>query len=64
MTIVWTLHKLFGDKFEVAKVENLLQSKSAMNAILNVDDPSKIPQVWSEPLEQFKQLRQKYLIYP
>ena len=34
VTIVWTLHKLFGDKFEVTKVENLLQNKAAMSVIL------------------------------
>src|SRR5205814_10161983 len=54
VTIVWTLHKLFGDKFEVQKVEKLLHNKATMEAILSADDPSKIPSVWQEPLEQFK----------
>ena len=64
VTIVWTLKKLFGDAFEVQKVERLLQSKSAMDAIFAADDPAMIPPTWQAPLEQFKQLRAKYLIYP
>jgi uncharacterized protein YbbC (DUF1343 family)/CubicO group peptidase (beta-lactamase class C family) len=63
VTIAWTLHTLFGEKFEAKKVENLLANKDGMNAILSADDPSKIPLVWQEPLQQFKRLREKYLIY-
>jgi uncharacterized protein YbbC (DUF1343 family) len=64
VTIAWTLHKLFGEAFEAQKVERLLANKATMEAILTADDPSKIPLVWQEPLQQFKQLREKYLIYP
>ena len=43
VTIAWTLQKLFGDKFEIAKVEHLLQNKAAAEAISKLDDPAKIP---------------------
>jgi uncharacterized protein YbbC (DUF1343 family)/CubicO group peptidase (beta-lactamase class C family) len=64
VTIAWTLHHLFGDKFELAKVERLLQNKEAAQAIETYDDPAKIPQVWEKPLEEFKHQREKFLIYP
>jgi uncharacterized protein YbbC (DUF1343 family) len=64
VTIVWQLHKLFGDRFEAKKVENLLQNKDAMDAILTVDDPAKISLVWQKPLSDFVHLREKYLLYP
>jgi uncharacterized protein YbbC (DUF1343 family) len=63
VTIAWTINKLFGDKFEVVKVVRLLQNDKAMEAIKTADDPAKIPQVWQSDLEQFKQMRAKYLIY-
>jgi uncharacterized protein YbbC (DUF1343 family) len=63
VTLVWTLNKLFGDKFEVDKVVRLLQNKKALEAIKTADDPSKIADVWQSDLEQFKQMRAKYLMY-
>jgi uncharacterized protein YbbC (DUF1343 family) len=63
ITMAWALKKLFGDKFEIAKVERLLQNKSAADALGSTDDPAKIPAVWKESLEQFKSLRAKYLMY-
>jgi uncharacterized protein YbbC (DUF1343 family) len=63
ITIVWTLHKLFGDKFEVQKVVRLLQNRATMEAILSADDPEKIAKSWEKPLEKFSRVREKYLIY-
>ena len=63
VTIVWQLHKLFGDKFEIDKVNNLLKSDAAMQSILAAEDPARIPQSWVKPLEDFVHLREEYLIY-
>jgi len=62
-TIVWTLHKLFGEQLQVQKVVRLLQNRATLEAILNADDPWKIPASWEKPLEKFERVRQKYLIY-
>ena len=62
-TIAWTLHQLFGDKFEADKVVRLLQNEAAMNAIKTAKDPAEIPAIWKDQLERFKAIRQKYLIY-
>jgi uncharacterized protein YbbC (DUF1343 family) len=63
VTIVWTLNKLFGEKFEVQKVVRLLQNRAAMEAILKAADPDQIPKSWEKPLEAFQKLREKYLLY-
>ena len=62
-TIAWTLNNLFGDKFEVDKVVRLLQNEATMAAIKSAKDPKEIPAVWQDGLEQFKKVREKYLIY-
>ena len=62
-TIVWTLRKIFGEKFDVQKVVRLLQNRATLEAILDADDPWKIPASWEKPLEKFERLRQKYLMY-
>ncbi len=63
LTMAWTLEKLFGDKFEVDKVNNLLANKDVLEAMKTTDDPAKLPAMWAQPLAQFKQVREKYLMY-
>src|SRR5256886_13896371 len=63
VTIVWTLKKLYGDKFEIDKVNRLMKNDKALTAIKSADDPQTIPAVWVNGLEAFKKTRQKYLIY-
>lgn len=62
-TMAWTLNKLFGEKFESAKVVRLLQNEAAAKAILEAKDPGEISKVWQENLAKFKKVREKYLIY-
>jgi uncharacterized protein YbbC (DUF1343 family) len=64
VTMAWALHKLFGDKFQLEKVENLLQNKRTMEAIRTAKDPAEIQKVWQDDLAKFKVVRQKYLLYP
>ena len=61
--IASSLHKLFGDKFEVDKVVRLLQNDAALAAIKEGKDPKSIPAMWQKDLEQFKKIREKHLIY-
>lgn len=64
ITIVWHLRTLFGDKFEFAKVNNLLVNAAALEAIKTAKDPADVPQVWKADLDAFKKMRAKYLLYP
>jgi len=49
----WILERMF----------DLLVNQSAYDAIAKGEDPRRIGEDWREPLEKFRQLRQKYLIY-
>ncbi len=64
LTIVWTIHKLFGDQFEFAKVERILQNRQALEALRTAADPSHIPDLWQNDLNHFISLRRHYLLYP
>jgi uncharacterized protein YbbC (DUF1343 family) len=63
MTIIWNLHHLFGDKFQVEKVKNLLQNNAAYDAMMTTSDPRTIPQVWQKDDAAFRAKREKYLLY-
>jgi uncharacterized protein YbbC (DUF1343 family) len=63
VTICWALHQLFGDKFEVAKVERILQNHQATEALTSTTDPRTIPSLWENGLHPFEDIRAKYLIY-
>src|SRR5207237_2232045 len=61
--IVWQLHQLFGEKFEIDKVNKLLDSDKTLAAIKSAKEPATIPAVWEKELAAFKKTRKKYLIY-
>lgn len=57
------LHKLYPEQFHLERMNDLLLSQSAFDAIAKGEDPRRIAEDWREPLEKFMQVRQKYLIY-
>jgi uncharacterized protein YbbC (DUF1343 family) len=63
VAIAWHLRKLFGEAFQVDAVARLLHDDAALAAIKSAEDPSKIPEVWARELEEFRAVREKYLIY-
>jgi uncharacterized protein YbbC (DUF1343 family) len=63
LSIAWHLHRLFGDKFQVEKVKNLLQNNAAYDAMIAAQGPSQIGQSWKADLAAFKARRAAYLIY-
>lgn len=58
-----TLEKLYPEKFQVEKIQDLLLNQSVYDAITRGDDPRRIAEDWRVALESFQALRQKYLIY-
>jgi uncharacterized protein YbbC (DUF1343 family) len=62
-TIVWQIHKLFGDAFKIDGVNRLLKSDKTMATIKEASDPKSIPGTWEAELAAFKKVREKYLIY-
>lgn len=64
LAIGWHLWHLFGDKFEVDKMNNLVGNAKVTAAVKTVANPDELPLLWREPLKEFKKVRAKYLIYP
>jgi uncharacterized protein YbbC (DUF1343 family) len=63
LTMAWCLKKLFGDTFQVDKVNNLLVNTRTMEALKQTDRPETLPETWKDPLAEFMKVREKYLTY-
>jgi uncharacterized protein YbbC (DUF1343 family) len=63
VAMAWTLNKLFGEKFESAKVVRLLQNEATQKAWMEATSPADVAKVWQSDLDAFKKIREKYLIY-
>lgn len=57
------LHKLYPQQFEMKKMIDLLLNQSVYDAIANGQDPRRIAADWVDALDQFRRIREKYLIY-
>ena len=64
LTIGWNLWKLFGDKFEVDKMNNLVGNAKVIASLKAAANPNELSGLWREPLDSFKKIRARYLIYP
>jgi uncharacterized protein YbbC (DUF1343 family) len=63
LTIAWHLKHLFGDTFQIDGVARLLQNDTVLTALKSTDDPAKLTELWKHDLENFRAVREKYLIY-
>ncbi len=61
--LVAALHKLYPQQFHLEKMIDILANPSVYDAISQGQDPRRIAEDWRDPLEQFEQTREKYLIY-
>ena len=57
------LHKLYGAQYDMHRLPELLNNKAVFDAITTGEDPRRIAQDWQKQLDDFQQMRQKYLIY-
>ncbi len=57
------LRKLYPNQFQMEKMIDLLANKATFDAIVAGVDPRRIAEEWREGLEQFQELRKKYLLY-
>lgn len=62
--IAAALHRLFAGEFDLDKTLPLVGSRWVLEAIRAGDDPQSIALRWQVPLQRFRKLRAKYLIYP
>jgi uncharacterized protein YbbC (DUF1343 family)/CubicO group peptidase (beta-lactamase class C family) len=63
LKMAWYLKELFGDKFEIKGVNNLLVNTKVMDALKTTKDPSTLPALWADDLAKWKAVREKYLMY-
>jgi len=64
LTLISTLHRLYGDKFETEKTMRLLGNQQALNALKRGETPARILKAAAPALREFLTKRQKALIYP
>jgi uncharacterized protein YbbC (DUF1343 family)/CubicO group peptidase (beta-lactamase class C family) len=63
LTIAYHLKQLFGDAFQLDSIVRLMQNDAALAALKSGTDPANLPNLWTNDLEHFKAVREKYLIY-
>ena len=62
--IISALYQLYPKDFQIDKTVYLVGARSALQGIKEGKDPKAIAQDWQERLDQFRQIRSKYLLYP
>jgi uncharacterized protein YbbC (DUF1343 family) len=63
LEIAAAIHKLFGDKFQLHKIETLLANQTVLEALMAGRDPQRIMEDWQQQLQQFELKRKPYLLY-
>ncbi|HEX2971878.1 MAG TPA: exo-beta-N-acetylmuramidase NamZ domain-containing protein [Tepidisphaeraceae bacterium] len=64
LAIAWHLKHLFGDAFQFEKVGNLLANQETLQSLNKCETPTTLPTQWQSPLEGFRYMRTRYLLYP
>ncbi len=63
LEIAAQIYKLYPKEFNVEKFNRLLVSDNIYNAFKQGSEAKALRQIWQSELEQFKAIRQKYLLY-
>jgi uncharacterized protein YbbC (DUF1343 family) len=63
LSIVRELKDLFGDAFEIDKVDNLLFNKAVLAEVKSSSGPRSYADLWKEDLAKFAKMRAMYLLY-
>ncbi len=61
--IAGALWRLFGDRFEMKKMQRMLSDEKVMWALLNGKVEKDVGEMWKEELKAFEKIRGKYLLY-
>jgi SSS family transporter len=63
LEIAAAIHKLYGDKFQLEKMDTLLANRSVLSALLADRDPQRIEEDWQQQLQDFELKTKPYLLY-
>ena len=61
--IVGALYRLYPNVFEVDKTVGMIGSRNVLQKIKKGQDPAQVALSWQDSLEEFKKIREKYLLY-
>jgi uncharacterized protein YbbC (DUF1343 family)/CubicO group peptidase (beta-lactamase class C family) len=61
--IASALHQLYPKQFKLGDTLGMIGARTTLNAIRDGEDPRAIVASWQDPLENFRLLRAKYLLY-
>jgi uncharacterized protein YbbC (DUF1343 family) len=63
MELAAALHKLYPQQFEMGHLSDRLANQAVFQALQSGEDPRRIADDWRDGLDQFMQVRTKYLLY-
>jgi len=63
LEIASALQILYPDKYKIAGLDRLMRSKASLDEVAKGQDPRRIAEQWQEEIDQFMNLRAKYLLY-
>src|SRR5579884_3707470 len=63
VTIAWHLRRLFGDAFDAQAMGRMVRNAATIRALSAAEDPALVCATWTRQLGDFRQVREKYLIY-
>ncbi len=63
LEIAAALHELYPNDYKLAAIDGLTKNKATLDAVTDGEDPRRIAETWQDDLDQFKNLRAKYLLY-
>jgi uncharacterized protein YbbC (DUF1343 family)/CubicO group peptidase (beta-lactamase class C family) len=63
LEIASALHKLYGEQFELGKIDTLLANHAVIDDLQAGRDPQRIDEDWQQALRDFETKRKPYLLY-
>ena len=63
LEIASALHRLYGEKYALSKMQTLLANRSVLEALQAGRDPQRIFEDWQQQLHDFEARRKPYLLY-
>lgn len=57
------LYHLYPDQYKIAEMDGLMRNKSALDAVMDGEDPRRIAESWQDAIQGFEAIRARYLLY-
>jgi len=57
------LHVLYPEQFHIEKMAEIVANETVLTSLLHGEDPRRISLDWQDELQNFRKVRERYLIY-